>query len=82
MSEADIPHALVPDSLSNAMSLLIRCLLACRRIGHTPLLVKSIGLLRRFIVILKEHHRPPFCWDLAERALAKLLSLMPSVSRT
>jgi hypothetical protein len=63
------------------MSLLIRCLLACRRIGHTPLLVKSIGLLRRFIVVLKEHHRPPFCWDLAERALAKLLSLMPSVSR-
>lgn len=71
-----------PYQLSNAMSLLIRCLLACRRIGHHSLLAKSYDLLQRFTIILKEHHRPPHCWDLAERALAKLLSLMPSVSRT
>lgn len=68
-------------SLSNALSLLIRCLLACRRIGHAPLLVRSIALLQRFINVLKEHHRPPYCWDIAERGLAKLLTLMPSVSR-
>ncbi|CED84919.1 Zn(2)-C6 fungal-type DNA-binding domain [Phaffia rhodozyma] len=42
---------------------------------------RSIPLLRRFIATLTTHHQAPGFWDPAERALAKLMSLMPSVSK-
>lgn len=67
--------------LSNALSLLIRSLLASKRISATVQLARASSLLERFIIILALLQREPICWDVAERALAKALALLPSVSK-
>lgn len=77
-----------PYHLSNTLSLLIRSLLASKRVSTysspgtpCPLLVRSAALLRRYLNILLSLQCAPTSWEVTERALAKALTLCPSVAK-
>lgn len=76
-----------PYHLSNTLSLLIRSLLAAKRLSvYSPpnepcvLLDRSVALLKRYLSVLTTLQRAPSSWEVTERALAKALTLCPSVS--
>ena len=76
-----------PYHLSNTLSLLIRSLLAAKRVSvYSPpnvpcaLLDRSVALLKRYLSVLTTLQHPPSSWEVTERALAKALTLCPSVS--
>lgn len=76
-----------PYHLSNTFSLLIRSLLAAKRVStYSPgspcaLLDRSIALLRRYLSVLISLQHAPSSWEVTERALAKALTLCPSVAQ-